>query len=124
VAALDIELAADPDAAPKARARVRRQFGDAVPAPLLYDLLTVISELVTNASQHGDPGPVRVLIDLTRNGAVFGEVVNNGEGRPVPTDMDGGTLGLGLHIVDAISETWSASTDDGLTRVRFVLQPP
>ena len=123
MAALDIELAAHPDAAPKARARVRREFSDAVPAPLLYDLLTVISELVTNASQHGDPGPVRVLIDLTRNGAVFGEVVNKGGGRPVPTDMDGETLGLGLHIVDTISETWSASTDDGLTRVRFVLQP-
>jgi anti-sigma regulatory factor (Ser/Thr protein kinase) len=124
VAALEIELAAHPDAAPEARTRVRRELADSVPAPLLYDLLTVISELVTNASQHGDPGPVRVLLDLTRDGAVFGEVVNKGEGRPVPTEMDGETLGLGLHIVDAISETWTASTDDGFTRVRFVLQPP
>jgi two-component sensor histidine kinase len=122
VAALDLELAAHPDAAPQARATVRRELGDAAPAPLLYDLLTVVSELVTNAWQHGDPGPVRVLIDLTRDGAVFGEVVNTGEGRPEPTDGD--TAGLGLHIVDAISETWIASTGDGLTRVRFVLKPP
>jgi two-component sensor histidine kinase len=124
VAALDLELAAHPDAAPEARALVRREIGDSVPAPLLYDLLTVISELVTNAVRYGKPGPVRVLIDLTRDGALFGEVVNTGEGRPRPTDRVGATLGLGLHIVDAIAESWSASAGDGVTRVRFVLQPP
>ena len=95
-----------------------------MPALLLYDLLTVISELVTNAVRHGQPGPVRVVIDLTRDGAVFGEVVNVGEGRPQPTELPGDTLGLGLHILDAIAESWSASAGDGVTRVRFVLQPP
>jgi two-component sensor histidine kinase len=103
---------------------VREELGDSLPAPLLYDLLTVISELVTNAVRHGQPRPVRVLLDLTREGAVFGEVVNAGEGRPELTDLSGDTPGLGLHIVDAIAASWTATADDGMTRVRFVLQPP
>ena len=96
---------------------------DAIPAPLLYDLLTVVSELVNNAVQYGEPGVVRLLVDVTSEGAVFGEVVNAGVGRPVPREIESDASGLGLHIVEEIAERWTATAQDGSTHVRFVLSP-
>jgi anti-sigma regulatory factor (Ser/Thr protein kinase) len=101
---------------------VRRELGDGLPAPVLYDLLTVVSELVNNAVVHGDAAPVRMIIDVSAGGVVFGEVVNAGEGRPELGEIVEDT-GLGLHIVDAIAEFWTASAQEGRTQVRFVLRP-
>ena len=101
---------------------MRRELGEVVPAPALYDLLTVVSELVNNAVVHGDAAPIRMIIDVTRDGVVFGEIVNAGDGTPEIGEIVAET-GLGLHIVDAITERWTASVRDGLTQVRFVLRP-
>ena len=124
MATLDVEFAAQHEAAQEARIIVRAELADAIPAPTLYDLLTVVSELVTNAVVHGEPGSVRLLIDVTSGGAVFGEVVNAGQGRPALRDIEANTLGLGLHIVNSVADRWSATSQDGSTHVRFVLSPP
>jgi anti-sigma regulatory factor (Ser/Thr protein kinase) len=124
VATLDREFAARADAAQEARTIVRRELADAISAPLLYDLLTVVSELVTNAVQHGKPEPVRLQIDVTSRGDVFGEVVNAGEGRPAERHIEADGSGLGLHIVGEIADRWTATVEAGTTRVRFVLKPP
>jgi two-component sensor histidine kinase len=125
VASLDSEFAARREAAQEARTLVREELLDAIPAPMLYDLLTVVSELVNNAVQYGEPeGLVRLHLDVTSDGAVFGEVVNAGQGRPVLRDIEGNQARLGLHIVEEIADRWTATTQDGSTHVRFVLSAP
>jgi anti-sigma regulatory factor (Ser/Thr protein kinase) len=123
VAALDAEFDARPEAAHEARTVVRNELADLVRAPVLYDLLTVVSELVTNGVRHGERGPIRLRIDVTSMGGVFGEVANTGEGTPRAGEIQANGTGLGLHVVDAIAERWTAEVRDGRTVVRFVLRP-
>lgn len=123
MAALDAEFDARPDAAQEARTIVRKELADAIRAPVLYDLLTVVSELVSNGVRHGKPGRVRLSVDVISEGGVFGEVANTGEGTPRLGEIGPDATGLGLHIVDAIAERWTAEARDGWTVVRFVLRP-
>jgi anti-sigma regulatory factor (Ser/Thr protein kinase) len=109
------------DSSPKeARVLLRERFGEKLPANSLYDLLTVVSELVTNAVRHGDGGTIGLAVAVGSN-RVRGEVQNRGEGMvealPVDHTRHGG---LGLHIVDAIADCWNVK-GDGLTRVSFEL---
>ena len=109
------------DSSPRdARALLREQFGDNLPADSLYDLLTVVSELVTNAVRHGDGGSIGLAVAICED-RIRGEVQNRGKGpveaRPVDHSTTGG---LGLHIVDAIADRWKVK-GDGITRVSFEL---
>jgi anti-sigma regulatory factor (Ser/Thr protein kinase) len=109
------------DSSPKdARALLREEFGEKLPADSLYDLLTIVSELVTNAVRHGEGGSIGLAIAVCDD-RVRGEVQNRGEGPvealPVDHSRHGG---LGLHIVDAIADRWNVR-GDGLTRVSFEL---
>jgi len=122
MAELAFELESRLDAAHEARQTIRARLADCLPAPTLYDLLTVISELVANGVRHGRGEKVRVRVEVDRRGRVIGEVENDGEGRvePLPVDVRSGT-GLGLRIVAAIVDRWRVITGS-TTRVRFELR--
>jgi anti-sigma regulatory factor (Ser/Thr protein kinase) len=121
---LAVELPLTAQTAYKARVLIRERLAEAIPATTLWDLLTVVSELVTNAVRHGDGDSVRVRLSLAPNGKVSGEVENDGYGlvelRPIDTAS---TSGLGLHIVGAIADRWRVLAGRS-TRVRFELPRP
>jgi anti-sigma regulatory factor (Ser/Thr protein kinase) len=95
-----------------------------VPATTLWDVLTVVTELVTNAVRHGRGGNVRIGLSLAADGKVSGEVENDGPGRvelrPIETTS---TSGMGLHIVGAIVDRWRVFAGRS-TRVRFEVPGP
>ena len=99
----EITLAREPDAVPRARRLVRAALGDEVPA-LAADAELVVSELVTNASLHGEaPVTVRVLV----NHVVRVEVED--AGRSAPILLRQGTeamTGRGLSMVAAVASNW------------------
>jgi anti-sigma regulatory factor (Ser/Thr protein kinase) len=67
--------------------------------------LLVVSELVTNAVSQGD-GPVRVALEA-EDGGLRIEVFDSGHRMPSLSDsaLDD-TGGRGLHLVDAVCDTW------------------
>jgi anti-sigma regulatory factor (Ser/Thr protein kinase) len=120
-----IQLASTRYAAREARAQIRKRLGEVVPASLLWDLLTVVTELVTNAVRHGYGGSVRIKVVVSDRGKVSGEVENDGYARVEPRRLDRPTStgGLGLHIVGAIADRWRVLSGSS-TRVRFEISPP
>jgi two-component sensor histidine kinase len=102
----------------RARLLVRERLADTLPAIVLYDLLTVVTELVTNAVVHGEPEPIELTIELAGDG-----VVSCG-GGPVELGLVDSRRpsGLGLHMVDALAERWEAA-GEGETRISFALAP-
>jgi anti-sigma regulatory factor (Ser/Thr protein kinase) len=118
---LAVELPLTTQTAYNARALIRERLGEVLPATRLWDLLTVVTELVTNAVRHGDGDTVRIRLSVAANGKVSGEVENDGyariELRPIDTAS---ASGIGLHIVGAIANRWRVFVGDA-TRVRFEL---
>jgi anti-sigma regulatory factor (Ser/Thr protein kinase) len=115
-----VQLASTAQAPYEARMLIRERLAESVPATTLWDLLTVVTELVTNAVRHGHGGNVRIGLSLA-DGKVSGEVENDGygrvEARPIETTS---TSGMGLHIVGAIADRWRVFVGRS-TRVRFEL---
>jgi anti-sigma regulatory factor (Ser/Thr protein kinase) len=124
MASLDAEFAALPEAPPQAREAVRRGLADVLPAPVLYDVLTVVTELVQNGAEYGDGRYVRLHVSVA-GGTIFGEVENSGRGAPRRREIDASEgSGLGLHVVDAIASDVRISLGEESTLVRFAIQPP
>ncbi len=118
---LTVQLASKEQAADEARELIRKRLGDVIPATTLWDLLTVVTELVTNAVRHGQSDTVRVRLGVAADGKITGEVENDGRGRVEPGPIEPrGPSGLGLHIVGAIAERWWVHVN-GSTLVRFEL---
>ncbi|MFE7118764.1 ATP-binding protein [Streptomyces sp. NPDC057654] len=93
-----------------ARLRVREHLtawgrtGDAVDAAML-----VVSELATNAVRHGALGDreFEVAVTALGDGSCFVEVTDSGRRPPVPRAVgDEDESGRGLHLVEALAETW------------------
>ena len=109
----------------EARELIRAQMLDRVPATTLADVLTIVSELVANAVNHGHGGEARLRMEVAGE-SVIGDVENDGyapieHADPSPDDLSG----LGLHIVDAIADSWSVEHRDGtVTVVRFEVSFP
>ena len=122
VADLALELESTDDAPQEARQTIRARFADRLPAPTLYDLLTVVSELVANGVRHGKGDTVKVRISVDGDGSISGEVENDGAGTvaPRPVDVERQS-GLGLRIVAALVEHWRVVVNS-TTRVRFELR--
>ena len=90
------------------RAFARRNRVEAVDT-----LLLVLSELVTNAVQHGG-APIGIRIDCEGNGVrieVSDAVANPGEVTPRSEPVDGSGGGMGLRIVEAICVGWGAEAN-------------
>jgi anti-sigma regulatory factor (Ser/Thr protein kinase) len=106
--ALELELSPDPRAVTEARGAVTRRFGH-LPEPALDDLRLLITELVTNAVVHGEPGDDVIRVSVTRDGdRVHAEVVDSSsaeEIRPKPLDP-ASPGGFGLHLVQELSDRW------------------
>jgi anti-sigma regulatory factor (Ser/Thr protein kinase) len=124
MATLAVQLVSTTQAAHQARAQIRERLAEVMPASTLWDLLTVVTELVTNAVQYGHGDTVRIRLLVAANGKVSGEVENDGWGQVEPRPMDPTSPGgLGLHIVGAIADRWRVLAGSS-TRVRFELSPP
>jgi anti-sigma regulatory factor (Ser/Thr protein kinase) len=121
---LALRLAPTAQAAHEARLLIRERLAEVIPATTLWDLLTVVTELVTNAVRHGHGGTIRIRLSVAANGKVSGQVENDGRGRvePRPIDMTSAS-GIGLHIVGAIADRWRVFVG-GSTRVGFELLRP
>lgn len=69
----------------------------------------VVAELVTNAIVHGRGEPIVRMVNLG-SAQVRIEVGDAAPGRPRRVEpYDGHTRGLGLHIVDAVSDEWGVT---------------
>ncbi|TIC81786.1 ATP-binding protein [Nocardioides sp. GY 10127] len=114
-------LARDTASVGVARHRLRAALADAgVGDPVAYDATLVLSELVSNAVEHGHPDatggisvgwsiePDRIVIDVRDAGPTR-------RFEPGHPSADA-TRGRGLMIVDDICSAWHVETDHG-TRV-------
>jgi anti-sigma regulatory factor (Ser/Thr protein kinase) len=122
---LAVKLASTAQAAREARVLIRERLTEDIPATTLWDLLIVVTELVTNAVRYGHGNSVRVRLSVAADGKVSGAVDNDGHGRVEPRPIDTASTSVkGLHIVGAIADRWRVSFIDGSTRVRFELPRP
>ncbi|MFI5749105.1 ATP-binding protein [Streptomyces sp. NPDC051644] len=94
----------------------------AVPAPLAQEVVLVVSELVTNAIEHGR-GTVRLRLSLT-GGELLVEVIDGNPAparlRPVAADDE---HGRGLFLVACLSRSWGVSEDGRTTWAFFRIRP-
>lgn len=110
-----------PRSVPLIRSQLQRWM-DAHQAPrrMVEDARIVVSELVTNALQHGSPLPNQTLLVgwkvLDENVEIF---VRDGGGAGYPRALHAGQLagsGRGLAIVSALADRWWVTTHrDGMT---------
>ena len=105
-----------------ARRVLRAAFGRDVPERTLMDLLTVVSELVTNAVRYGPRKPIHLTVSLNAAARVLrGEVVDQGDpDKSLPRIREanrekGG--GFGLRLVDVMTSQWVVL--EGSTTVAF-----
>lgn len=84
------------------------------------DARLIVTELVTNALRHGE-GTASLSLCRRSDGSLSGSVGDDGEGfEPPPASAAGTDVGgLGLKIVDTLSEEWGVGA--GQTRVWFEL---
>ena len=112
-----VHLAAAPDAAGEARSFVRSVLDD---HPRIEDALLSVSELVTNAVRHGPAGD-GLEVRINRLEAAIRVSVNQ---RPGSLHIDrsrldrlrggGGVGGLGLMIVERVSDAWGIEDESGV----------
>jgi serine/threonine-protein kinase RsbW len=95
----------------------------------IADLKTVVSEACNNVVLHayeGEPGPLEVVAE-PRSGELEVQVSDQGKGfRPRANDGDS-SLGLGLPLIAALSDSFEISGGAGhgsRTTIRFGYTPP
>jgi anti-sigma regulatory factor (Ser/Thr protein kinase) len=119
---VSFELQPEVESVGLARRVLRAAFGTDVPERTLMDLLTVVSELVTNAVIHGPRKPIHLAVSLNaEDGVLRGEVVDQGDPeKSLPRIREanrekGG--GFGLRLVDVMTSQWAVL--EGSTTVAF-----
>lgn len=116
----ELEVPATADAPSQARAAVE---GLGLPAPTAQRLLLVVSELVTNAVEHGPDAPVRIVLE--RDGALVRGAVSDTGTRPGDVGirvLDERPGGYGLRFVEELCVRWGVQGAG--TRVWFELPVP
>jgi anti-sigma regulatory factor (Ser/Thr protein kinase) len=116
---LSLTLPPVPTAGGAARVALREKFSGALRRSTFADLELVISELVTNAVEHGR-GVIRV--EVTHNDhEIRGFVSDRGSGFPYELRAFGDTQygGRGLAIVNALVTDWGIRR--GSTQVWFAI---
>jgi anti-sigma regulatory factor (Ser/Thr protein kinase) len=108
-----------------AREYVRDASPEQLPAERVADLVLLTSELVTNAVQNSDAGPIRLAVV---GGATFTRIEVGNPRQTWARAPEAGSLepdqlrGRGLFLVDQLSERWG--TDDGDCTVWFEFDHP
>jgi anti-sigma regulatory factor (Ser/Thr protein kinase) len=124
--AINVTMELEPEATAGAKARqiLQSRVSELVPAMVLWDLLTVVTELVNNSVRHGPGDPIQVRITVNDDGSVRGEVEDQGDGEVALREMieDGPGGGMGLHVVEALADRWAVY--EGSTHVWFEMSPP
>lgn len=117
------ELESTPQAPSAARRAIDRELRDEVDGETLDSLMLVVSELVTNSVSHGPGKPISLEVEVDREGAIRGEVEDQGEGVvEIRREANhAGFNGRGLRIVDALTDSWGVY--EGSTHVWFELAP-
>ncbi len=104
----DIQLAAQPASASRARDFVRLHLGEHLLSYLTDDVVLVVSELVTNALVHAHP-PLRVSLQAFDRTLLL-EVEDGSQAGPVRVVakfLDTG--GRGIAIVSVLSRDWGVN---------------
>ena len=116
---LSLTLSPVPSAGRIARAALREHYAGALRRATFADLELVVSELVTNAVEHGR-GTIRVLIEHSEE-EIRGSVSDHGSGFAYRPRALGGTQdrGRGLAIVDVLVTKWGIRR--GSTQVWFAI---
>jgi serine phosphatase RsbU (regulator of sigma subunit) len=110
--AREFVLAAEPDAAPRARRYVAEVLAGAAPAAVVGNAELVVTELVTNAVLHGR-APIVVRIAPTGSGARI-EVEDGGRDLPMAPPLNFHSMtGRGLALVTAIATAWGVEPASG-----------
>ena len=91
------------DAPAEARRQVQALCGH-LDADLVADASLVVSELVTNAVQHGEP-PVELIV-TPGSDEVHLAVRDHSPAEPLPRVIRSSDGGFGVHVVDALAATW------------------
>ncbi|GGL07384.1 hypothetical protein GCM10014719_06840 [Planomonospora parontospora subsp. antibiotica] len=126
--AWDREFPGNAASVSRTREWARDSLSGRLSAPVLDDLLLLLSELATNAVVHSDSGRTasgRVTVRLVLSpGAVHVEVTDDGSAAGVPAvrvaepDDDGGR---GLWLVDLLATEWGYRRDEAGGSVWFRL---
>jgi len=103
--------------APRRARELLREQGPELGTERLEVAALLVSELVTNAVQHG-AGEIRLTMEITRSGARFA-VSDEGGGTPVVRAEPGADGGWGLRLVVQLAKRWGVQ--QGRTVVWFEL---
>jgi anti-sigma regulatory factor (Ser/Thr protein kinase) len=118
-----VTLVAEPAAAKQARTWIIALWGSNLAPERRNDLRLVVTEVVTNAIRHGNPGGSVLLAATPKDGYLCVQVTDDGPGlAPHPgatgPDVDGG---FGLFLVERLTRRWGVTRERGRTRVWFEL---
>ena len=106
----------------RAREAIRERFAATLEKIVLEDLLTVVSELVNNAVEHGPKQPITVTL-VTGEESIRGEVSDQGNPATAIPRIEEATSdsreALGLTLVDRLTAGWAVY--EGSTNVWFEL---
>jgi anti-sigma regulatory factor (Ser/Thr protein kinase) len=111
MAQIVVDLPANEDAPARARQALREATGDAMSPDDRWRAELIVTELVTNAVEHGPGGPVSLVLDTGGHG-VRGQVADPGPGIRRQQLVRGRLVdegGRGLFLVDALSDGWGLS---------------
>jgi len=117
-----LEVPRAPEAPALARSAVRERFARELTISQLADATLIISELVSNALEHGD-GAIGLRLSVDRTG-MQGEVVDDGAGFEAEVREQGveELRGRGLWLVSTLATKWGVH--DGSSHVWFELEFP
>jgi two-component sensor histidine kinase len=105
------ELSSVAESVPRARAMVREAGAD-LPRHVVEDAELLVSEIVSNAVQHGGPD-VRLTL-LVDDSTLTVQVYDGGSGLPVVRNTGPEVpSGRGLRMVQSVSSAWGIEVEDG-----------
>jgi anti-sigma regulatory factor (Ser/Thr protein kinase) len=115
---LRLVLSSNREASTRMRLAIRQRFSGVLAGGTLRDLLTVMTELVNNAVEHGPGRPITVALAIGRE-SIRGEVADQGNPAVAIPQIREATEagGRGLDIVDKLTAEWAVY--EGSTHVWF-----
>lgn len=128
---LTLRLPSDPASVRQARRAVAEAVAETAGSGVPYELELVVSELVSNAIEHGSDSGDSVELELTRRGDAVRVLVRDPARHrsQVPmalTPSEERVRGRGLHVIDRLAAAWGERIADGCREVwaELRLEPP